>query len=338
MKRKTECTRSRLYWLQRYKGEVLLLKSNTKAVVALGGNALEDKSMPPTAESQLKVTERTAKHLAALSAAGYELALVHGNGPQVGRILLASETAADVTPPMPFDVCSAMSQGYIGYQLQQQLRQALEEQGSRIPVVTVLTQVEVDGEDPAFQRPTKPIGPFYTEVQAQQLQRERGWTMREDAGRGWRRMVASPKPQRIVELETIRRLWDSTITVACGGGGIPVMRTEDGELEGVSAVIDKDFAAECLAEGTDADVLLILTEVEHVCLHYGSPEQKQLGQVTPEELERYAEEGEFAEGSMLPKVQAAVRFVRSRPGRRAIITALDRAVDAMAGKTGTVVQ
>jgi len=310
----------------------------TKAVVALGGNALEDKSLPPTAESQLKVTERTAKHLAALSKAGYELALVHGNGPQVGRILLASETAAEVTPPMPFDVCSAMSQGYIGYQLQQQLRQALEEQGSRTPVVTVLTQVEVDGEDPAFRRPTKPIGPFYTEMQAKTLEQQRGWTMREDAGRGWRRVVASPKPQRIVELETIRRLWDSTITVACGGGGIPVMRGEGGELEGVSAVIDKDFAAECLAEGTDADVLLILTEVENVCLRYGTPEQTALHTVSPDEMDRYAAEGEFAEGSMLPKVQAAVRFARSRPGRRAIITSLDRAVEAMAGRTGTVVQ
>lgn len=314
------------------------MSSKTRAVVALGGNALEDKSLPPTAESQLKVTERTARRLAALSAAGYELALVHGNGPQVGRILLASETAADVTPPMPFDVCSAMSQGYIGYQLQQQLRQALEETGRRIPVVTVLTQVEVDGDDPAFRRPTKPIGPFYTELQAAQLSRDRGWTMKEDAGRGWRRVVPSPRPQRIVELETIRRLWDSTITVACGGGGIPVMRTSEGKLEGVSAVIDKDLAAECLAEGTDADVLLILTEVEHVCLHYGTPEQRALQAVSPDELDRYAAEGHFAEGSMLPKVQAAARFARSRPGRRAIITSLDRAVDAMNGRTGTVVQ
>ena len=314
------------------------MSNKTRAVVALGGNALEDKSLPPTAESQLKVTERTARRLAALSAAGYELALVHGNGPQVGRILLASETAADVTPPMPFDVCSAMSQGYIGYQLQQQMRQALEDAGRQIPVVTVLTQVEVDGDDPAFRRPTKPIGPFYTELQAAQLSRERGWTMKEDAGRGWRRVVASPRPQRIVELETIRRLWDSTITVACGGGGIPVMRTREGELEGVSAVIDKDLAAECLAEGTDADVLLILTEVENVCLHYGTPEQQALHAVTPDELDGYAAQGHFAEGSMLPKVQAAVRFARSRPGRRAIITSLDRAVEAMAGQKGTVVQ
>lgn len=314
------------------------MSNKTRTVVALGGNALEDKSLPPTAESQMKVTKRTARRLAALSAAGYELALVHGNGPQVGRILLASETAADVTPPMPFDVCSAMSQGYIGYQLQQQMRQALEDAGRQIPVVTVLTQVEVDGDDPAFHRPTKPIGPFYTELQAAQLSRERGWIMKEDAGRGWRRVVASPRPQRIVELETIRRLWDSTITVACGGGGIPVMRTREGELEGVSAVIDKDLAAECLAEGTDADVLLILTEVENVCLHYGTPEQQALRAVTPDELDGYAAQGHFAEGSMLPKVQAAVRFARSRPGRRAIITSLDRAVEAMAGQTGTVVQ
>lgn len=314
------------------------MKPIVKVVAALGGNALEDKSLPPTADSQRLVLGRTAQYLAALSQAGYELALVHGNGPQVGRILLASEAAAELTPPMPFDVCSAMSQGYIGYQLQQQLRQALAERGSRVPVVTVLTQVEVDPQDPAFGRPTKPIGPFYSREQARQLERERGWTMKEDAGRGWRRVVASPEPRRIVELETIRRLWDSTITIACGGGGIPVRRGERGELEGVSAVIDKDYAAECLAEGTDADVLLILTEVEHVCLRYGTPEQTALRAVHPEEMERYAAAGEFAEGSMLPKVQAALRFVRSRPGRRAVISSLDHAVEAMAGQTGTVLQ
>ena len=211
-----------------------------KVVVALGGNALEDKSLPPTAASQREVAGRTAEQLAQLSCAGYELAIVHGNGPQVGRILLASETAAEVTPPMPFDVCGAMSQGYIGYHIQQALTAALRRRGKHIPVVTVVTQMVVDPADPAFQAPTKPIGPFYSPEQAKQLERDKGYTMKEDSGRGWRRVVPSPSPKRIVEIGTIKTLWDTTVSIACGGGGIPVVEREDGSLEGVAAVIDKD--------------------------------------------------------------------------------------------------
>lgn len=311
------------------------MSTPVKVVAALGGNALEDKSMPPTAQSQLQVARRTAESLAQLSCAGYELAIVHGNGPQVGRILLAGEAAAEVTPPMPFDVCGAMSQGYIGYHLQQALTDALRRRQRNIPVVSLITRMVVDPNDPAFAAPSKPIGPFYTKVQAEALTREKGYRMREDSGRGWRRVVPSPRPLRIVEIGTIRTLWDTTVSIACGGGGIPVVEREDGTLEGVAAVIDKDLAACELAREMDADLLLILTEVPAAAIHFGTPDQKELGAVTADELERYAAEGHFGAGSMLPKVQAAVEFVRSAPGRTAIITSLERGSDALAGRCGT---
>ena len=304
-----------------------------KVVVALGGNALEDKS--PTAASQLQVAGRTAEQLAQLSCAGYELAIVHGNGPQVGRILLASETAEAVTPPMPFDVCGAMSQGYIGYHLQQTLTAALRRRNRNIPVVTLVTQMVVDPHDPAFQNPTKPIGPFYTQEQAQQLEREKGYTMKEDSGRGWRRVVPSPRPQRIVEIGTIKTLWDTTVSIACGGGGVPVIERGDGSLEGIAAVIDKDLAACRLAQEMGADILMILTEVPAVAIHFGQPDQQDLGETTAAQLEQYATQGQFGAGSMLPKVQAAVDFVRSAPGRQAIITSLDLELEALAGRVGT---
>lgn len=309
-----------------------------KVVVALGGNALEDKSLPPTAQSQLQVAKRTAGYLAKLSQAGYELAIVHGNGPQVGRILLATESAAEVTPPMPFDVCGAMSQGYIGYHLQQALTGELNKLGRHIPVVTVVTQMVVDQNDPAFQAPTKPIGPFYTKEQAEDLTRSKGYTMKEDSGRGWRRVVASPKPRRIVEIGTIKTLWDTTITIACGGGGVPVLEQTDGTLEGVAAVIDKDLAACELAREMEADILMILTEVPAVAIQFGKPDQTDLGEVTADELEQYAAQGQFGAGSMLPKVQAAVEFVRSAPGRTALITSLDLGLEALAGRQGTRVR
>lgn len=306
-----------------------------KVVAALGGNALEDKALPPTAQSQLQVVRRTAEHLAELSCAGYELAVVHGNGPQVGRILLASESAAAVTPAMPFDVCGAMSQGYIGYHIQQALTDALRRRGRRTPVVTVVTQVVVDPADPAFRAPTKPIGPFYSEEQAVRLEEEKGYVMQEDSGRGWRRVVPSPRPGRIVEIDTIRTLWDTTVSIACGGGGVPVVETPSGGLEGVAAVIDKDLAASRLAQEMAADVLMILTEVPAVAVNFGKPDQTDLGEVTADELEEYARQGQFGAGSMLPKVQAAVEFVRSAPGRRAVITALDLGLEALAGRRGT---
>lgn len=308
-----------------------------KIVIALGGNALQSGKSEATAEAQLEVVKKTCEYIADISCKGYEIGLVHGNGPQVGRILLASETAKDVTPAMPFDVCGAMSQGYIGYHLQQALKYALNKRDKNIPVLTVATQMIVEKKDPAFQNPTKPIGPFYSEEEAKALEAEKGFTMKEDAGRGWRRVVASPLPRKIVEIGAVKRLWDSSIVISCGGGGIPVVENMDGTLEGVAAVIDKDFAAELLAEQVGADVLMILTEVEKVAVNFNKPDQKNLDKLNLEDAVKYIEEGQFAPGSMLPKVEAAMKFVRANPNKKAIITSLDKAIDALEGKTGTVI-
>ena len=308
-----------------------------KIVIALGGNALQSKDSGATAEAQLQVVKRTCEHIAEISQRGYEMAIVHGNGPQVGRILLASETAKDVVPVMPFDVCGAMSQGYIGYHIQQALKYALNARNRNYPVVSLTTQVVVDRNDPAFKTPTKPIGAFCTEEEARRLELEKGYTMREDAGRGWRRAVASPLPQRIVEIGAVRLLWDHAIVITCGGGGVPVVENADGTLEGVAAVIDKDYAAELLAEEVGADVLLILTEVEKVAIRFGQPDQEDLGHLSLAEAARYVREGQFGVGSMLPKVEAAMKFVRANPGKKAIITSLDKAIDALDGKSGTVI-
>ncbi|MGN0333112.1 MAG: carbamate kinase [Lachnospiraceae bacterium] len=308
-----------------------------KIVIALGGNALQPKNSVPTAENQLKTIRKTCERIADISSEGYEVAIVHGNGPQVGRILLASETAKDVTPAMPFDVCGAMSQGYIGYHIQQALKYALNKRNKNIPVLTVATQMVVEETDPAFQNPRKPIGPFYSEEEAKKLMEEKGYIMKEDAGRGWRRVVASPIPRRIVEIDSIKRLWDSSIVISCGGGGIPVIEKIDGTLEGVPAVIDKDFAAELLAEQVEADIFIILTEVEKVAINWGKENQQDLEHMSLKEAAKYIDEEQFAPGSMLPKVEAAMKFVRIYPDKKAIITNLDKAIDALEGKTGTVI-
>lgn len=307
-----------------------------KIVIALGGNALQSGNSAPTAEAQLEIVKKTCDYIADISLMGYEIGIVHGNGPQVGRILLASETAKDVTPTMPFDVCGAMSQGYIGYHLQQALKQALRAKGKELPVLTVVTQIVVDKNDKGFVNPTKPIGPFYSEEEARELETSKGYSMKEDSGRGWRRVVASPLPLDIVEIGAVRTLWDSSIVITCGGGGIPVIREENGSLKGVAAVIDKDFAAELLAEQVEADVLMILTEVEKVAINFNKPNQENLSSLNEEDALRYIAEGQFAPGSMLPKVEAALKFVKANPGKKAIITSLDKAVDALKGKTGTV--
>lgn len=311
------------------------MSNKQKIVIALGGNALQSKNDEPTAEAQLEVVKKTCEHIAEISNNGYEMAIVHGNGPQVGRIVLACETARDVVPPMPFDVCGAMSQGYIGYHLQQSLRYALSKRNRNVPVVTLATQMVVERADPAFKAPTKPIGPFYTEDEASDIAVKKGYVMKEDAGRGWRRLVASPLPRRIVEISAVKKLWNDTIVITCGGGGIPVAENPDGTLEGVAAVIDKDFAAELLAEQVDADILMILTEVEKVAIRFNTPEQKNLSHMSLTEASQYIDEGHFAVGSMLPKVQAAMKFVRYNPEKKAIITSLDKAIDALEGKTGT---
>lgn len=311
--------------------------ADTRVVVALGGNALQDSNSDATAEAQLEVVKKTVEYLADMSCNGYELAVVHGNGPQVGRIVLALDAAQHVTPAMPFDVCGAMSQGYIGYHIQQALKFALTKRNRKVPVVSLVTQVVVDKNDPAFQKPTKPIGAFYTKEEADKLAAEKGFSMKEDAGRGWRRVVASPMPKRIVEIDSVKHLWDTTIVVTCGGGGVPVIENADGTLEGVAAVIDKDLAAERLAEDVGADVLMILTEVEQVAINFGKPDQKNLGNITVAEAEKYMAEGHFAPGSMLPKVQAAVQFAKANPGKKAIITSLFKGTDALNGKAGTVI-
>ena len=308
-----------------------------KIVVALGGNALQSKGAPATAEAQLAVVSKTVEYIAEMSCRGYELAVVHGNGPQVGNIVLACEAAADVVPVMPFDVCGAMSQGYIGYHIQQTLRHALQKRGRNIPVVTIITQVVVDKDDPAFNNPTKPIGPFYTKEEAEKISNEKGYVVKEDAGRGWRRVVASPMPKRIVEFFCLKELWDTTIVITAGGGGIPVIENKDGSLSGVAAVIDKDLAAARLADDIGADILMILTEVDKVSLNFNKPDQRNLDQITVEEAKQYLAEGHFAPGSMLPKVQAAVNFVKNNPGKKAIITSLFNSLEALEGNTGTVI-
>ena len=310
----------------------------TRVVIALGGNALQESGSPATAEEQLRVVRKTCETLADISCQGYEIAIVHGNGPQVGRILLASEYAKDVTPAMPFDVCGAMSQGYIGYHIQQSLRKELHKRNRNVPVATIVTQVVVDKDDEAFKNPTKPIGLFYSKDEADAIAKDKGFVMKEDSGRGWRRVVPSPMPKDIVEVDTIERLWSSTIVIMCGGGGIPVVEDGEGGYAGVAAVIDKDLAAERLAEAINADILLILTEVEKVAINFNKPDQQNLSEISCHEAKKYMEEGHFAPGSMLPKVKAAVMFAESKPGRKSIITSLYSANEALKGESGTLIK
>lgn len=309
-----------------------------KLVIALGGNALQEAGKPATAESQLEVVEKTSEFIADIIQQGYKVVLAHGNGPQVGRIVLQNEAACDVTPAMPFDVCGAMSQGMIGYHMQQALSKVLKKRGNDKKVATVVTQVVVSADDPMFKNPTKPIGPFYSEEEAKKIAEERGFVMKEDSGRGWRRVVASPKPVEIIEIDAVRCLLDNGfIPISVGGGGIPVVRDAYGDIEGTAAVIDKDLASEKLAEELNADVLLILTAVEQVSINFKKPGEKKLDNITVAEAEQYIAEGHFAPGSMLPKVQAAIMFANSKPGRRAIITSLDMAVEALHSRAGTTI-
>ncbi len=310
-----------------------------KIVIALGGNALQEAGKPATAEAQLQVVEKTAEYIADIIQAGYKVVIAHGNGPQVGRIVLQNEYAVPVTPAMPFDVCGAMSQGYIGYHIQQGLTKVLRKRGNDAQVATVVTQVLVDKNDPKFLNPSKPIGPFYTEEEAKAIAEEKGYIMKEDAGRGWRRVVASPVPVAIEELSAVKCLVDNGfITVTVGGGGIPVIKNEQGMLEGTAAVIDKDLASEKLAEDLDADALVILTAVEKVSINFKKPDQKDLDVLSTGEARQYMAEGHFAPGSMLPKIEAAVKFVESKPGRVSIVTSLDKAVEALEGRAGTTIR
>ena len=309
-----------------------------RIVIALGGNALGS-NLP----EQMKAVKTTARAIVDLIEEGHEVVIAHGNGPQVGMIQNAMTELTRSNPekyiPCPLSVCVAMSQGYIGYDLQNALREEMLNRKLDKGVSTVLTQVEVDPEDPAFLHPTKPIGAFMTREEADALEKERGYQIVEDAGRGYRRVVASPAPKSIIEIDTIRSLVETNhIVVACGGGGIPVFKTEANHLKGAAAVIDKDFAAAKLAEELDADFLIILTAVEKVAVHFGKPDQKWLSELDGAEAEKYIADGEFAPGSMLPKVLAALEFARSGEGRRALITLLEKAKEGIAGKTGTLIR
>ena len=304
-----------------------------KIVIALGGNALGN-NLP----EQMVAVKTTAKAIVDLVEDGNEVVVVHGNGPQVGVINnamgeFASEHKED---PTPLSVCVAMSQAYIGYDIQNALREEFLNRGGKVPpVVTVVTQVRVDKDDPAFQNPTKPIGRFMTKEEAEAEAQKRGWNIKEDAGRGYRRVVASPKPKEIVELSAIKAMSDAgELVICCGGGGIPVV-SEGKHLAGAAAGIDKDFAAALLAESLEADMLIILTAVEKVAIRYGKPDQEWLTDLSVEEAQKYADQGEFAPGSMLPKVQAAIQFASAKKGNEAMITLLEKAREALQGKTGT---
>ena len=306
-----------------------------RIVIALGGNAL-GKNLP----EQMAAVKQTARAIADLIEEGHEVVVAHGNGPQVGMIQAAMAELTRSDPekyiPCPLSVCVAMSQGYIGYDLQNALREELLDRGIVRGVSTVLTQVEVDPNDPAFQHPTKPIGSFMSREEAEKMVAERGYDVVEDAGRGYRRVVASPQPVSIVEIDSIRDMVEAgLVVVACGGGGIPVFRSQGHHLKGAAAVIDKDFASCVLAQQLDADYLVILTAVEKVAVNFGKPDQQWLDSLTPAQARAYMDQGQFAPGSMLPKVQAAVQFAESKPGRSALITLLEKARDGIAGRTGT---
>jgi carbamate kinase len=305
-----------------------------KIVLALGGNALGE-GLP----EQMAAVKTTAKIVVELIAQGHEVVVTHGNGPQVGMINQAFEIAAKMdphTPMLPMSVCVALSQGYIGYDLQNALREALLNRGIHKPVVTLITQVTVDAKDPAFANPTKPIGSFFTEEEAEQL-RKKGFNMVEDSGRGYRRVVASPRPIDIVEKETVKTLLEAgQVVITVGGGGIAVT-SEGNHLKGASAVIDKDWASAKLAEKIDADWLIILTAVEKVAINFGTPQQQWLDKLNITELKELISQNQFAKGSMLPKVEAAMAFAQSKPGRKALITLLDKAKEGIEGKTGTVI-
>jgi len=305
------------------------------AVVAIGGNSLIKDRDRQTVPDQFEATRETCVHIAGMIEQGWDVVVTHGNGPQVGFILLRSELASHVLHTVPLDSCGADTQGAIGYMIQQSLYNEFEKRGMKKQAATVVTQVVVGKDDPAFQNPSKPIGPFYGEEEAKKLGAERGWVVKDDAGRGWRRVVPSPIPLEIVERDAIKNLLDAGfVVIGVGGGGIPVVREEDGSLTGVEAVIDKDYASGLLAASIQADLFLISTAVDQVALNYGQPGQKWLDKMTLAEAKRYLAEGHFAPGSMGPKIRAIIEFLE-QGGREALITSPENIERALAGETGT---
>ena len=308
-----------------------------RVLLALGGNAMTGPDGSATPVAQRTAIAAAMEHVAELVAAGHEVVLTHGNGPQVGNLLVKNELAAHVVPPVPLDWCGAQTQGTIGFTMLDTLEASLAARGIPRPVAALVSRTLVDADDPGFARPTKPIGRYLTRDQAQQLI-DHGERWEERGERGWRRVVASPEPLEVLETATLLTLLAAGyIVVAAGGGGIPVVRGTHGGVHGVEAVIDKDLTAALLARSVQADVLVIATDVAHAVLAYGTPEARELGQVTLEEMERYAAEGHFASGSMGPKVEAALRFVRSG-GTRSVITALELIAEAVDGDIGTVIE
>ncbi|GGE35328.1 carbamate kinase [Streptococcus himalayensis] len=312
--------------------------ANRKIVVALGGNAIL--SSDPSAKAQQKALEETAGHLVKLIKNGDDLIVTHGNGPQVGNLLLQHLAAdSEKNPAFPLDSLVAMTEGSIGFWLQNALQNALLKEGIEKEVASVVTQVVVDKKDPAFENLTKPIGPFYSEEEAKAEAERTGATFKEDSGRGWRKVVASPQPVDIKEIETIRTLLNAgQVVVAAGGGGIPVVREEDGSLVGVEAVIDKDFASQRLAELVDADLFIVLTGVDYVYVNFNKPNQEKLERVSVAQLEEYIKEGQFAPGSMLPKVEAGIAFVNNRPEANAVITSLENLGALIESESGTIIE
>lgn len=305
-----------------------------RVVIALGGNAILRPNQEATFDNQMHNIKMSAELIAKIEKLDYEIVVTHGNGPQVGNILRQNEEAKDVVPQMPLDVCSAESQGFIGYMMEQSIKNVLNEEELTSGVLTLLTQTEVSPDDPAFENPTKPIGVFYSEEEADRLSEERGWIMMEDAGRGYRRVVPSPQPQKIHGVESILKLLkQNTIVIAGGGGGIPVVRNKIGQISGIEAVIDKDRTGKKLAEQLDADVFMMLTDVSNVYINYGKPNQEKLEEISVLKAKQYFDEGQFADGSMGPKMEAAIDFALQ--GKKAIICSLDQAAEALSGFAGT---
>ncbi len=309
-----------------------------KLVVAIGGNSLIKDKQHQTVEDQYDAIMKTSEHISELVKSGYDVVITHGNGPQVGFILLRAEMASKTLHTVPLDSCGADTQGAIGYGLQKAMSNILKRKGveGRIPV-TVVTQVLVDKNDPAFQNPSKPIGPFYSEEEAKEKKKKLGWSVVEDAGRGYRRVVASPIPKEIIEIGAIEKLLEEKfVVIAVGGGGIPIIRNDKGEIEGIAAVIDKDYASSLLARNIDADVFVISTAVEKVYLNFGKPDQKPLDKITVGEAKKYLEEGHFAKGSMEPKIKAVIEYLENG-GKKAIITDPPNIMRAINGETGTTI-
>ncbi|HEY0144419.1 MAG TPA: carbamate kinase [Thermoanaerobaculia bacterium] len=307
------------------------------AVVAFGGNALLRPEDRGTQEEQIARAKQAARWLAEVVRHGYKLIVVHGNGPQVGNILVQAEEASTKIPPQSLDVCVAQTEGSIGFMLQQAIRNRLEAIGVGGEVVTVLTEVEVDPTDIAFKRPTKPIGPFFTRYRAEALERDLGWTMREDSGRGWRHVVPSPRPLKILNMQTIAHMLDTaSVVIAAGGGGIPVVKGRDGQWRGIEAVIDKDFASSLLAGELNADLFIVLTGVPKVAIDFNKPTQQYLSRMTIAEAEKHLADGQFPAGSMGPKIEASVQFVK-KSGKEVLITDVEVLREALEGKDGTVI-